>query len=110
QLIGQLLAARWSYFTDQRVGRVANVISNDATRAGQAYLVAARFVAYALQGLVYAAVAVVVSWQLALAGLVIGIAISAIMAVLLRISKRAGYRQTDRTSDLVTYVSDALNN
>jgi ATP-binding cassette, subfamily C, bacterial len=29
---------------------------------------------------------------------------------LVRIARRAGYRQTDTTSSLVTYVSDALNN
>jgi ATP-binding cassette subfamily C protein len=110
ELIAELMNARWGYFVDQKIGRIANVISNDATRAGTAYMMAAKFVAYIVQGLAYAAVAIALSWKLAAGGLVVGLIMTSILNVLVRISKRAGYKQTDRTSELVTYLSDILAN
>jgi len=110
QLIGHLLKVRWMYFTGQHVGRIANAVSVDATRAGSAYMHAARFVAFLVQGTAYIIVAVLVSWKLALVGLLIGVTMTAALNGLTRVSRRAGYKQTDRTSELVTYISDALNN
>ncbi len=110
RLLGALFDARWSYFVDRRVGRISNAISNDCTRAGDAYFLAARFVAYSLQTLVYIIVALFVSLTLALAGIVVGLFLVLVLGQLVRIARRAGFRQTDRTSELVVLVSDALNN
>ena len=110
KLLAALFDARWSYFVDRRVGRISNAISNDCTRAGDAYYLAARFVSYAVQGMVYIAVALFVSVKLALAGLTIGGLLVVTLGRLTRISRKAGFRQTDRTSELVILVSDALNN
>jgi ATP-binding cassette subfamily C protein len=109
-LLEQLMEAKWSYFVDQRVGRIANAISNDATRSGDAYFTAARFVAFLCQGVVYLLVALLISWKLAVTGLVVGAVLIASLNFLVRTSRRAGLRQTDRTSELVTYVSDAFSN
>ncbi|WP_137389743.1 ABC transporter ATP-binding protein [Rhodoligotrophos defluvii] len=110
QLLEQLMAAKWSYFVDQRVGRIANAISNDATRSGEAYFTAARFVSFLAQGVVYLVVAVLISWKLALTGIAVGAILIGSLSALVRLSRRAGLRQTNRTSELVTYVSDAFNN
>ncbi|MGI9413701.1 MAG: ABC transporter ATP-binding protein [Hyphomicrobiales bacterium] len=110
QLINNLLRVRWSYFTDQRVGRIANAISNDATRSGLAYMVAARFVAVCFQAVIYVIVAVSISPFLAAVALGVGTGMVGVLNIFTRISQRAGWKQTDRTSELVTYVSDALNN
>jgi len=109
-LISNLMRARWGYFTGQRVGRIANAVSNDATRAGSAYMVAARFIAFGIQGLSYVIVALLLSWKLALTGLTIGLIIALSLGVLIKVSRKTGVRQTRRTSDLVTYLSDTLNN
>jgi ATP-binding cassette, subfamily C, bacterial len=110
RLLSALFAARWSYFVDHRVGRIANAISNDATRAGDAYAFSARFVAYTVQAAVYLVIAALISTGLAIAGAVAGFVLVLGFRQLIRIARRAGYRQTDTTSSLVTYVSDALNN
>ncbi|MGF7161738.1 ATP-binding cassette subfamily C protein [Rhodoligotrophos appendicifer] len=110
QLLNQLMEARWSYFVNQRIGRIANAISNDATRAGDAYYVAAKFVSAIAQSSVYIIVSLLISWKLALAGLVVGLILMLSLNVLVQVSRRAGSRQTDRTSELVTYVSDAFAN
>ncbi len=110
RLIDQLLLARWGYFTQKPIGRIANAISNDATRAGASYLQAATFLSHSAQTAAYTVVAVLVSWKLALLALCIGGMIAASLSVLVRITRKAGLRQTQRTSELVAHLSDALGN
>ena len=109
-LVRQLLNARWNYFADQRIGRIANALSNDATRAASAYQRSARFVAYFVQAVFYIIAALLISRELALIGFVVGCILVLSLGWLVKISRKAGYKQTDSTSDLVTYVSDTMNN
>ncbi len=110
KLLDQLMSVRWRYFANQRVGRIANAISGQAARAGQAYFMAAKFMSFVVQAIIYAAISFLISPALAVAGLAVGAFLSLSMSALVRLSRRAGYRQTDRTSELVSYVSDAFNN
>ncbi|MFN0194859.1 MAG: ABC transporter ATP-binding protein [Aestuariivirga sp.] len=110
KLIRSIFDARWSFYADQSGGRFANSVSNDATRAGEAYQVAAQTVAYTVQGIFYGVIALVMDWKVALLGLAAGLIVASLMNMMIRISKRAGYKQTDRTSDLTTYMVDMLNN
>ena len=110
QLMAQLFNVKWSYYTHQPIGRIANAMSGNATAAGEAYLNIAVVLVYAVQTMVYGIVALLVSWQLALAALGVGIVITACLGFLVRIMRRAGQKQIRRTSDLVTYLSDALAN
>src|SRR3546814_16393179 len=72
ELIKSLLNVRWEYFTKQPLGRIANAVSVDSTRAGQAYLMAAVFQANLIQTVIYSLVAALASWQMALAAVVLG--------------------------------------
>ena len=110
QLIGQLLKVRWRYFTQQPLGRIANSVSLDATRAGKSYLMAASFLTYIIQATVYAVIALLVSWKLAIAALALGGVIAASLNFLVRITKKAARRQTQRTSELVADLTDAMGN
>ena len=110
KLIRSIFEARWSFYTDQSGGRFANAISNDATRAGDAYQFAAITVAGIVQLPAYAAVAIFIDWRIALLGGVAGAVFYFAMNSLLRISKRSGYKQTDRVSNLTVDMVDMLNN
>ncbi|MGE5766350.1 MAG: ABC transporter ATP-binding protein [Bacteroidota bacterium] len=110
ELIKALLNVRWAYFTQQPLGRIANAVSVDATRAGHAYLMAAVFQANLIQTVIYSLVAALVSWRLAIAAVALGGTIALSLHFLVRISRKAGRRQTERTSELVVYLSDALSN
>jgi len=109
-LVDNLLNVRWNYFTQQPLGRITNSLSVDATRAGQAYMSAANFLVNAIQAVVYAVVAIFVSWKIALIAILIGGGIAAFLSFLVRSAKKAGRRQTRYTADFITYLSDALNN
>jgi len=110
RLIAALFRARWRYYAEQPRGRFANTVANDATRAGQAYLMAARVVTYCIQGLAYVAVAVAVQWRLAALGLVAGLLVMGALGWLIRVSRRAGDKQTGRTSDLTVQTVDMVSN
>ena len=101
---------RWRYFVEHRAGTIANTISVDATRAGQAYVEAARFVAMLIQAAGYVVLALLASVKFAFAGLIIAVVMIAGLGKLIAISRRAGQSQTDSTRALVTLVADALNN
>ena len=107
-LIESLLEARWPYFVRQPVGKFANAISGEANRAGEAFMSVATLIALVCQSAVYLGVALILSWQLALASLVVGSAIVLCLGGLVRITKRAGRQQTKRMKSLVSSLSDAL--
>ena len=110
KLIKAIFEARWSFYADQSGGRFANAISNDATRAGDAYQFSAVVVAGILQLIAYAAVAIFVDWRIALLGGAAGVIITLAMNTLIRVSKRAGYKQADRISSLTIEMVDMLSN
>lgn len=109
QLIKQLLTVRWAYFTTQPIGRIANAVSSDAGRAGSAYMIAASFLANTIQALIYIVVALFISWKLAGVALLFGGGIALSLHFLVRMSRRAGHRQTERLRELVIFLIDALN-
>jgi ATP-binding cassette subfamily C protein len=110
RLIAAVFDARWGFFAEQKGGHFANVISNDAGRAGDAYLLSAQVVAYSVQAVAYAAVALAINWRLALMGLAASIVIALVLRHLIRLTKRAGYKQTDRTAALTVHMVDMLAN
>lgn len=110
RLIAAIFEARWSFYVEQSGGRFASAISNDAGRAGDAYVLASQIVSYSFQAASAAVVALLVDWRIALAGLLVGSALSLLTSRLVRVARRAGFKQTDRTADLTIYVMDMLNN
>lgn len=110
RLIAALFAAQWRYYSDQSRGRFANAIANDAGRAGSAYLFSARVVAYGIQASAYSVVAILVDWKLALLALGAGFLIVSILSHLIRHTRKAGAKQTGRTSDLTVQAVDMLSN
>jgi ATP-binding cassette, subfamily C, bacterial len=107
-LIDSLMKVRWAYFAKQPVGRFANAISGEATRAGEAYLAVAQLIAVVLQTIIYIALAALISWRFTLVALAIGLAMSFVLSRFTRMTRRAGRHQTKRTKKLVAQLSDAL--
>ena len=110
QLVRGLLRVRWAYFTGEPVGRVANAMSVDATRAGIAYLAVSQIFIYLVNAIVLSIIAFVTSWRVALAALALGLVILTSLNVFVRMMRRAGRKQTERTQDLVAYLTDMLAN
>ena len=108
-LIRNLFHARWTYLLQYPIGHIANALGQ-AGASGNAYQLAASFFAQTLHTAVYLAVAFFVSWRLALAAMVIGVVMAGALHFLVRIARKAGWRQTQRSRELVTLLVDSLNN
>jgi ATP-binding cassette, subfamily C, bacterial len=110
RLIATLFRANWAYLVQHPIGQIANSISGQAGRAGAAYNIAATFLAQSIQTLVYLVVAFVVSWPIALAATGISGLMVLSLRFLVRIARKAGRQQTQRSRELVTLLMDSLNN
>jgi ATP-binding cassette subfamily C protein len=108
RLIDTLLGVRWSYFARQPVGRFANAVSSEAARAAEAYSAVASLMANLVQAAVYVTLTLLVSWQLGAISLAVGGLISYALKPVVRMSRKAGRRQTQHTHDLVTRLTDTL--
>jgi ATP-binding cassette subfamily C protein len=108
RLLRALMTARWSYFTQQPMGGALNAISLEANRGSEAYYSLAYIVAFGVQAAVTVAVAFAISWQVT-AVLVVGGALSlSVLHVFVRISQRAGRKQTRLYRSLLQQLTDVL--
>jgi len=110
RLITALFDARWGFFAEQRGGKFANTISNDAGRSGEAYWQSAMVMARVIQVVGYAVMAILINWRLAIFGFIGGMIVGLALGRIIRITRQAGYKQTDRTSELSVYMVDMLTN
>ena len=110
RLVERILAARWSCFVSQPIGRFTNVLVNEIARVSQGYLAAADSIAFAIQGVAYFALSFLVSWKIAL----FGIAVSAVIAVLLRVfidrARVSGRRQTRHAEAMGVVFNETVAN
>jgi len=107
-LLRALLAARWGYYTRQPLGLVTNAIATEADRASLAYHFMAQVVAGVFESAIYLAIALAISWQVALAAAVAGLLSALSLSSLVRVASRAGRRQTQLLKKLSGRVADSL--
>ena len=107
-LLRDLLQARWAYFLEQRIGTLANAMATEPTRAALAYLSGARAAAFLIEAMVYMIAALMVAWQTTLVALGAIILVVLGFTHLVRISRRAGRRQTVLLKSLLERLTDTL--
>jgi len=107
-VIRAVLAARWAYHLRQPAGALANAMGTEAARAAAGYRSGADMVAISIQAVVYAAVALLVSWQATVLALAAGLLILYVLNRLVRISRRAGAKQTRLLKSLLARTVDSL--
>ena len=107
-LLRALLKARWSYYSSQSTGRFANAISSEAHRAASAYREGCVLIAGILQVLAYVVIAVLISWKMAIATLVIGMLFLFLLRGFVQVAREAGAEQTDLMRSLIIRLTDAL--
>jgi ATP-binding cassette, subfamily C, bacterial len=107
-LIRAILNARWGYFVRHPTGRFANAIAVEAWRAGLAYYEACVAIAYVIQFLAYTAVAVMVSWTVAVVAFLAGFITMFVLKRLVKMGRQAGLSKTILSKALLTRLTDAL--
>jgi len=107
-LIRALLTSRWDYYVHAPLGTFANAVASEAARASDAYLRATTVFMLLVQAAVYASVALLVSWPATLAALLGGAVMASVLHQLIRLSRRAGARQTRLGKSLLIRLTDSL--
>jgi ATP-binding cassette subfamily C protein len=108
QLLRALLGTRWSYYTRLPVGTVSNAVASEADRGSQAFLFLAQMMAELVSTVVFASFALVVSWQATLVAALGGGISLLVLNGLVRLSLRAGARQTKVMKLMLARLTDAL--
>jgi len=107
-LLRAMLASRWEYFLRHPAGRMMSAMASEADRAAKAYSFGITLIAFLIQAVIYGAIAFLVSWEAALAALGAAVVILALSQFLVRLSKRAGKKQTRLTNQLLARLGDTL--
>jgi ATP-binding cassette subfamily C protein len=101
--------ARWSYFTDQSVGRFIDTYTVQTQVAGNTFTAACRVIAEAAQGLTYIVATAFISWKLALAApLLIGGTLYLFRSLMERI-KSSGVERVRHAKALAGRTADGLH-
>jgi ATP-binding cassette subfamily C protein len=107
-LLRALLSARWGYFARQPIGAAANAMATEANRSAVTYSLLAMVVTAALELCVYTVVALAISWKATLAAALTGMLALVGLNGLVRMSGRAGTRQTELLKSLLSRLTDVL--
>lgn len=108
RMIQAFLWARWSYFVRQPTGSLANAVGAEAMRASKVFTQSAKILAVLVLLVVYTVLAVLISWQVAAVGALVGVGAARGLRFLVRISKAAGEDKTRSQNALISRLNDAL--
>jgi ATP-binding cassette, subfamily C, bacterial len=108
RLFRALMKARWSHFTSRPTGHFSNAISSEAGRAARAYKEACDFFASLIQVAVYLALVLLLSWQMALIIIAVGLGVVYLLRRFVTMAREAGRRETRLMKQLVWRLTDAL--
>jgi ATP-binding cassette, subfamily C, bacterial len=108
EMIDALMNSRWSYFVSQPAGRFANTLGGEASWAANAYRAAVSMMAAGIQAAMYAVVAFLVSWQIALAAVLGGSVVVFALSRLVGVARLAGGAQNEMMKALLMRLSEAL--
>lgn len=108
EVLRNMMRSRWSFFVHQPVGKLTNTMASEAQRASEAYVNGTTALTFFIQAMVYAGVALTISWQAALASLLGGAVIIGASHFLVLITRRAGSKQTRLMVSLMSRMTDTL--
>ncbi|MEJ2429368.1 MAG: ABC transporter ATP-binding protein [Deltaproteobacteria bacterium] len=107
-LLRSLLVTKWEYYIRQPVGVLTNAMATEANRTSKAYSAGITMIAYLIQAIVYACVAVLVSWRVTLLAVAVGLFLVYLLSHLVKKARRAGLRQTELMKSLLTHLTNIL--
>lgn len=108
ELLRAVGASRWRYYLSKSVGSLTNAMATEAQRASEGYLQGAVMITQLVTGGVYTALALMISWQVTLAALVLSAVVLAGLNFLVTAAGRAGQRQTGLLKSILSMMTDQL--
>lgn len=107
-LLRSVLGSRWEYFLHQPLGNLCNALTNESQRSAAAFVNAINSATFLVQALIYAAVALAISWKATLVCLALGVITIGLSSTLVHMARKAGRRQTRYLRSLSARLADVL--
>ena len=108
QMLRVVLRSKWEYFLHQPVGKLTNALASEAQRSSDAFINGTTALTYLIQALIYGSIAFALSWRASVVAIGAGILVIGLSHFLVRITRRAGKRQTRLMTSLMTNLTDTL--
>ncbi len=107
-MLRAVLRSKWEYFLHQPIGKLTNALSSEANRSSTAFVNGATAITYFIQALIYGGVAFALSWRASLVAIAAGALVIGLSHFLVRITRRAGNKQTRLMTALMANLTDTL--
>jgi ATP-binding cassette subfamily C protein len=108
KMLRAVLRSKWEYFLHQPVVKLTNALATEAQRSSQSFVNGATAITFLIQALVYGAVAFALSWRASLVAIGAGAVVIGLSHFLVRLTRRAGARQTRLLTALMANLTDTL--
>ncbi|UCE56869.1 MAG: ATP-binding cassette domain-containing protein [Desulfobacterales bacterium] len=108
KLLRALLVTKWERFLMQPIGSLSNSMATETSRTSKAFQAGVMMIAFIIQAIVYACIAVLVSWKITLLALLAGFVIMYLLKHFINKARGAGKRQTKVLKSLLSLMSDTL--
>ncbi len=107
-MLRAVLRSRWEYFLHQPVGKLTNSLATEAQRSSASFVHGATAITYLIQAIIYGGVAFALSWKASLAAIGAGAIVIGLSHFLVMITRRAGKKQTNLLTSLMSNLTDTL--
>jgi ATP-binding cassette subfamily C protein len=107
-LLRALFVTRWEYFIRQPIGQLTNAVATEASRSANAFLYGVRMATMLVNAIIYAVLALMVSWKATIAAVVAGSIIVYLLHRLVLKARHSGRRQTRLLQSLLANLTDSL--
>jgi ATP-binding cassette, subfamily C, bacterial len=108
QLLRAVLRSKWEYFLHQPVGKLTNAMATEAQRSAAAFVNGTTALTFLIPGVIYAGVALALSWRATLAAIAAGAVVIGLSHFLVNITRKAGTKQTRLMTSLMSNLTDTL--
>ena len=108
EMLRAVLLSKWEYFLHQPVGKLTNALATEAQRSSASFVNGTTAFTFLIQALIYGALAFALSWRASLVAIVAGTLVISLSHFLVRITRKAGKRQTRVMSNLMSNLTDTL--
>jgi len=107
-LLRAIGASRWRYYLSKPVGTLTNAMATEAQRSSEGYLQGAVMATQLITSAIYMVVALLISWKVTVAALVLTTGVLAGLHVFVKAAGRAGRRQTGLLKTILSVMTDQL--
>jgi ATP-binding cassette subfamily C protein len=108
EMLRAVMLSKWEYFLHQPIGKLTNALATEAQRSSASFVNGATAITFLIQALIYGGIAFALSWRASLVAIVAGTLVIGLSHFLVRVTRRAGKRQTRLLTSLMSNLTDTL--